>query len=309
MTPTTTGRLSPCSSSSARHRFDITYRALVMGILNRTPDSFFDQGAYFDFDDFLAQGRAAGGRGRRLPRRRRGEGRARPRGRRARRSSSGSSRPSRRCAARFDVPLSVDTWRARSCSTPRFAAGAVVGNDISGLRRPRLPAGVRRGTRRRVVATHIRLGPRVPDPEPHYDDVRGRRARVPRRPGRRSRGRRHPPRADHGRRRARPRQDRAAVARAAPRRPTSWSPSATRCSCRRRTSGSSASCSASSVDDRRDGDHRRPRARRRARVPGPAGPRRAGARRRVADVGGGGPRGRSGRARAGDVEPRAGRTS
>ena len=35
------------------HRFDVTHRALVMGILNRTPDSFFDSGSYFDFDDFL----------------------------------------------------------------------------------------------------------------------------------------------------------------------------------------------------------------------------------------------------------------
>ncbi|HEX7095744.1 MAG TPA: dihydropteroate synthase, partial [Acidimicrobiales bacterium] len=35
------------------HRFDITHRALVMGILNRTPDSFYDRGAYFDFDAFL----------------------------------------------------------------------------------------------------------------------------------------------------------------------------------------------------------------------------------------------------------------
>ena len=28
-------------------RFDITHRAVVMGILNRTPDSFYDQGATF----------------------------------------------------------------------------------------------------------------------------------------------------------------------------------------------------------------------------------------------------------------------
>ena len=27
--------------------------SLVMGILNRTPDSFYDQGAYWDFDDFV----------------------------------------------------------------------------------------------------------------------------------------------------------------------------------------------------------------------------------------------------------------
>ena len=35
------------------HRYDITHRALVMGILNRTPDSFFDQGSYYDFDSFM----------------------------------------------------------------------------------------------------------------------------------------------------------------------------------------------------------------------------------------------------------------
>ena len=37
------------------HRYDITHRALVMGILNRTPDSFFDGGQYFDFDGFLTK--------------------------------------------------------------------------------------------------------------------------------------------------------------------------------------------------------------------------------------------------------------
>ena len=31
-------------------RFDITHRAVVMGILNRTSDSFCDQGSYFAFD-------------------------------------------------------------------------------------------------------------------------------------------------------------------------------------------------------------------------------------------------------------------
>ncbi len=36
-------------------RFDITTRALVMGILNRTPDSFYDGGSYWNFDDFLAK--------------------------------------------------------------------------------------------------------------------------------------------------------------------------------------------------------------------------------------------------------------
>ena len=36
-------------------RFDITTRALVMGILNRTPDSFYDGGQYWEPDHFLAR--------------------------------------------------------------------------------------------------------------------------------------------------------------------------------------------------------------------------------------------------------------
>jgi dihydropteroate synthase len=52
-----------------------------------------------------------------------------------------------------------------------LGAGAVVGNDISGFSHPDyLATCARHGAS--VVATHIRLAPRVPDPDPHYDDVR-----------------------------------------------------------------------------------------------------------------------------------------
>jgi dihydropteroate synthase len=45
-----------------------------------------------------------------------------------------------------------------------------MGNDISGLADPDYaPAAAEHGAA--VVATHIRLAPRVADPEPHYDDV------------------------------------------------------------------------------------------------------------------------------------------
>src|SRR4051794_41845039 len=33
--------------------YDITTRSLVMGILNRTTDSFYDKGAFFEMDAFL----------------------------------------------------------------------------------------------------------------------------------------------------------------------------------------------------------------------------------------------------------------
>ncbi len=71
--------------------------------------------------------------------------------------------------ARVDVPISVDTWRA-SVARAAYEAGAVMGNDISGFADPEyLPAASRAGAA--VVATHIRIGPRVPDPAPRYDDV------------------------------------------------------------------------------------------------------------------------------------------
>jgi dihydropteroate synthase len=69
---------------------------------------------------------------------------------------------------RFDLPISVDTWRA-SVLREALAAGAVVGNDISGFADPDyLPIAAAAGAS--VVATHIRIGPRVPDPDPVYPE-------------------------------------------------------------------------------------------------------------------------------------------
>ena len=51
-----------------------------------------------------------------------------------------------------------------------FAVGAVVGNDISGFADPDYLS-VAAAAGATVVATHIRLGPRIPDPDPVYDDV------------------------------------------------------------------------------------------------------------------------------------------
>lgn len=151
-------------------RFDVTHRAVVMGILNRTPDSFYDKGSYWAFDDFLAKaeqlvtdgadfldvGGVKAGPGEEV---------------------SEAEELDRVVPAvealrtRFDLPLSVDTWRA-SVAAACFEAGAVVGNDISGFADPDyLPTCAAAGAS--VVATHIRLAPRVPDPDPRYDDLVG----------------------------------------------------------------------------------------------------------------------------------------
>jgi dihydropteroate synthase len=163
-----TTRVDPVQLALGATRFDITHRALVMGILNRTPDSFYDQGAYYEFDaflrkaeqlvadgaDFLDVGGVKAGPGEEVTEAEELE-RVVP--------------AVEALAGRFDVPLSVDTWRA-SVAEACFEAGAVVGNDISGFADPDyLPVCAAAGAS--VVATHIRLAPRVPDPDPRYDDV------------------------------------------------------------------------------------------------------------------------------------------
>ncbi|MHB1445657.1 MAG: dihydropteroate synthase [Acidimicrobiales bacterium] len=149
-------------------RYDLRSRALVMGILNRTPDSFYDQGSHFalgamldraaglvaDGADILDVGGVKAGPG----------------------PEVGLEEEVERVVpavealvARFDTPVSVDTWNAR-VATLAYGAGAVMGNDISGFSDPDyLPAAAAAGAA--VVATHIRLGPRIPDPEPVYADV------------------------------------------------------------------------------------------------------------------------------------------
>ncbi len=149
------------------HRFDIRHRALVMGILNRTPDSFFDQGQYFDFDGFLAKAEQLVSEGADLLDV--GGVKAGPGPEVTEQEELDRVIPALEALrARFEVPLSVDTWRA-SVLREAVDAGAVVGNDISGFADPGYLL-VAAEAEASVVATHMRIGPRVPDPEPVYDE-------------------------------------------------------------------------------------------------------------------------------------------
>jgi dihydropteroate synthase len=141
-----------------------------MGILNRTPDSFYDKGAYWEFDSFLGQAERLVEAGADLLDV--GGVKAGPGPEVSEAEELERVVPAvEALQARFDVPLSVDTWRA-SVAKACFAAGAVVGNDISGFADPEYLS-VAAAAGATVVATHIRLAPRVPDPEPHYDDLVG----------------------------------------------------------------------------------------------------------------------------------------
>ncbi len=148
--------------------YDLSHRALVMGVLNATPDSFFTRGTDFALDafftkaeqlvhdgaDLLDVGGVKAGPGEEVT------------------EAMEMDRVVERVAElvrRFDVPISVDTWRA-SVARECYKVGAVMGNDISGFGDPDyLPAAAEHGAA--VVATHIRLKPRVADPNPIYRDL------------------------------------------------------------------------------------------------------------------------------------------
>ena len=149
-------------------RYDITTRSLVMGILNRTPDSFYDRGAHWDLDAFfrLAEDHVTAGADLLDV----GGVKAGPGPEVAEAEELDRVVPAIEALhERLDVPLSVDTWRA-NVAEASYAAGAVVGNDISGFADARYLA-VAAAAGATVVATHIRVGPRIADPDPQYDDV------------------------------------------------------------------------------------------------------------------------------------------
>ena len=146
-------------------RYDVTTRALVMGILNRTTDSFYDKGAFFEMDRFLARAEQLVVEGADILDV--GGVKAGPGPDVTEEEELDRVIPAvEALRARFDVPLSADTWRA-SVAKAAYEAGAVVGNDISGFGDPDyLAVAAQAGAT--VVATHIRLKPRVRDPEPIY---------------------------------------------------------------------------------------------------------------------------------------------
>ncbi|CCG03763.1 dihydropteroate synthase [Blastococcus saxobsidens] len=152
-------------------RFDLDDRPVVVGILNRTRDSFHDGAAYFELDRLLARAEQLVADGADVL-----EVGARPGG-----VGVAEVSPEEECQlaagtiaelrARFDLPLGVDTSRA-AVAVAAFAEGAVLGNDMSGFLDPGyLPAAAAAGAA--VVATHIRRPPGVPDPDPVYADLVG----------------------------------------------------------------------------------------------------------------------------------------
>jgi dihydropteroate synthase len=151
-----------------RRTFDFSRQVAVMAVVNRTPDSFFDQGRTFALDaavraavdaaeagaDWVDVGGVPFAPGPEL---------------------SAADEIDRvlpvvqALAAVSDVVISVDTFRPEVAEAV-VAAGASVVNDTTGLHDPRLADVVADGDATLVV-THSLAAPRREHPRPQYDDV------------------------------------------------------------------------------------------------------------------------------------------
>ncbi|MFL6190581.1 MAG: dihydropteroate synthase, partial [Actinomycetes bacterium] len=112
MTGTPPGPAEPLLLDLGGRRFDLSRRALLMGILNRTTDSFYDGGAYFRLDDLLRRAERLVADGADLL-----DVGARAAGVGTRTVSVAEETDLVTSAiealrGRLEVPLSVDTWRA-----------------------------------------------------------------------------------------------------------------------------------------------------------------------------------------------------
>lgn len=148
--------------------FDFSRRVAVMAVVNRTPDSFFDQGRTYAFDravdacfeavalgaDWVDIGGAPFAPGEPVPVEEEVE-RVVP--------------VVEALRAGSDVVISVDTFHS-TVARHAIAAGATVINDTTGLSDPEL-APVVADSDATLVITHSLAEPRRPYPRPHYDDV------------------------------------------------------------------------------------------------------------------------------------------
>jgi dihydropteroate synthase len=151
-----------------RRTFDFDHRIAVMAIVNRTPDSFHDQGRTFALDraveaavtaaeqgaDWVDIGGVKFAPGPEL---------------------SAADEIERvipvveQVAQQSDVTISVDTFRPEVAAAA-IAAGASVVNDTTGLTDPRMAAVVA-DSDATIVITHSLAAPRREYPKPQYADV------------------------------------------------------------------------------------------------------------------------------------------
>ncbi|MDZ7263523.1 MAG: dihydropteroate synthase [candidate division KSB1 bacterium] len=152
--------------------FDFSRRTYIMGILNVTPDSFSDGGAFYDPDRAVAHGLQMAADGADIID-----------------IGAESTRPGAEPVSeaeelrrllpvveelvhKVNVPISIDTYKS-GVAAAALKAGATMINDISGLRFDPLLKEVAAEYQVPVIIMHIKGEPRHMQQNPHYDDLMG----------------------------------------------------------------------------------------------------------------------------------------
>jgi dihydropteroate synthase len=169
------GFLNPALAQSGgalvtRHgRIDFRRRTAIMGVLNVTPDSFYDGGRR-DANQAIADGVAMAGAGADIID-----------------IGGESSRPGAQAVSEADeltrvlpvieglrkqiaLPISIDTYKS-AVARAALDSGADIVNDISALRFDPAMVGLIAQEKVPVILMHMQGTPRTMQVEPHYDDV------------------------------------------------------------------------------------------------------------------------------------------
>lgn len=153
----------PPAVALGRYRFDFGTRVYVAGILNNTPDSFFDRGRFFGLDAALARAEEMVAQGADVIEV--GGETAQQGDRVAVREEIERVAPLiTELTRRYDLPIAVDTYKAE-VARAALQAGAVLVNDISGMADPRMPE-VIAGSEAGIVLMHLHSRPKK-----HYTDL------------------------------------------------------------------------------------------------------------------------------------------
>ena len=153
-------------------KLDFSQRTYLMGVLNVTPDSFYDGGKFFDKKEAIKQGIKMAEEGADIIDI--GGESTRP----GSESISVEDELSRvipvmeGLVKEVDVPLSIDTYKSE-VAKKALEAGASMVNDISALRFDPRMKNVIKDYEVPVVLMHIKGTPKDMQKNPHYDDLMG----------------------------------------------------------------------------------------------------------------------------------------
>ncbi len=155
---------------TSRRAFDLSDKALIMGVINTTPDSFSDGGAFAGAEAAIEHGLRLADEGADIL----------DIGGESTRPGADPVPPDEELrrvipvieglAARTNAALSIDTSKA-AVAQAAMAAGASIINDVTALTGDPEMAGVAAATDAGVVLMHMRGTPRTMQQGPAYDDV------------------------------------------------------------------------------------------------------------------------------------------